>query len=223
MCVPQIVLNYTNSLNLAETIYNTIRTLVFGSCGYIVLHTMGFLGNANKKNYNDNTSGCITLLKLMDKYQKLPQKQKDKIAFVFFDNEEKFLLGSFSFKHQHKKIYKDKTFVNLDCVGLGNQMNLYHFGKTTQIANEFKKVLTENGKFVPRIKRSSMMSMSDHYPLRKANHVCLLAVDKDNNKSLYSQIHSSNDNKIDFNNLDNIVENISNLTIMKNIEQPIVI
>ena len=66
-----------------------------------------------------------------------------------------------------------------------------------------------------------MMSMSDHYPLRKANHVCLLAVDKDNNRSLYNQIHSSNDNKIDFNNLDNLVENISNLTIMKNIERPV--
>ena len=100
-------------------------------------------------------------------------------------------------------------------------MNLYHFGKTTQIANEFKEVLKESGNFVPCVKKSSMMSMSDHYPFRKANHVCLLAVDKDNNKSLYNQIHSSNDNKIDFNNLDNIVENISHLTIMKNIEQPI--
>lgn len=126
MCVPQIVLNYTNSLNLAETVYNTIRTLVFGSCGYIVLHTMRFFGNANKTNYNDNTSGCITLLKLMDKYQKLPQKQKDKIAFVFFDNEEKFLLGSFSFKHQHKKIYKDKTFVNLAIPSIIPTDNVFH-------------------------------------------------------------------------------------------------
>ena len=74
LSIPQIVFNFTNSLNLTETVYKAIQISVLGSCGYIAMHTMGFLGNTNKTNYNDNTSGCITLLKLMDKYQKLPQK-----------------------------------------------------------------------------------------------------------------------------------------------------
>ena len=206
----------TNSISTLKILYGVFYGITYGTIGASVLHMFGFLGNANKKNFNDNTSGCYALLKLMEKYQNLPEQEKSKIAFVFFDNEEKFLLGSLTHRNKHLKTYKDKTYINLDCVGLGKQMNLYHYGKTTKIASELEKIMNEKGNnFYPKVKTSGLTSTSDHFSFQKANHVCLLSVDKDNEKSLYSQIHSSNDDKIDFSNIDELVETIGNLKFCK--------
>ncbi len=138
---PQMLFYLTGSIDLFNTVCNVLMTLTYSSMGYLLLHTMGMLGNANKTNYNDNSSVCIALLKLMDKYKDLSMQEKQKVAFVFFDNEEKGLFGSFAFRHKYRKIYKNKTFVNLDCVGLGKQMNLYHFGKTREICNQLKGIM----------------------------------------------------------------------------------
>ncbi len=212
--LPQLLFELTRSVKLLEISLYTAAYGQLGLCGAALLYSLGLLGNANKTNYNDNSSGCISLLKIMDKYKNLPTAERDKIAFVFFDNEEKGLLGSSAFKNKYRKIYKNKTFVNLDCVGLGKQMNLFHFGKTPNICKDIEEKMYEEGIFKPKIKNSSFLSLSDHFPLRKANHVCLIAVDEKNNNSLYEQIHSANDNKIDYDNINAIVSAISKLPQM---------
>ena len=216
--LPEIVFNFIPSYDLFIALnYFAIGAIGLGS-GAFLLHTMGFLGNANKTNYNDNSSGVITLLKLMAKYKDLSKPEKDKIAFVFFDNEEKLLLGSLTHKYKNLKKYKEKTYINFDCVGLGNQVNLFHFGKERQIGQELKTQFEKHSSLSPKSKGSTIFSMSDHFPFRKTNHVCLLTVDKENEKSLYSQIHSKNDNKIDYSNLNNIVNAVSNLDFLKELE-----
>lgn len=217
--VPVIGFELTKSIILLNKLIKYTSLTAGATLIYSIMHIMGFAGNANKTNFNDNTSGCYTLLKLMEKYQNLPKNERDQIAFVFFDNEEKFLLGSYTHKFKNKHNYKNKTYINLDCVGLGKQMNLYYFGKKPEIVNQLEQQINENNLFIPYPKKSNMMSMSDHYPLRKANHVCMLSVDPENNKSIFSQIHSSNDNKIDFTNIDNIVETIDNLPFIKDLKQ----
>ena len=62
-------------------------------------------------------------------------------------------------------------------------------------------------------KRSGLTSMSDHVAFSKYNHVTLLAVNSDNQKSLYSQIHSSNDYKIDFANINHIASRCTSMMI----------
>lgn len=75
-------------------------------------------GPANPWTANDNTSGVITLVEL---YHAMPQTMKDRVAFVFFDNEEGGLLGSGAFaKKRRKEDLKQKLILNFDCVSDGD-------------------------------------------------------------------------------------------------------
>ena len=74
-------------------------------------------GPANKHTANDNTSGVITLLEI---YNSLSQDQREQVCFVFFDNEEKGVIGSAQFRKQYKKVFKDKLLINYDCVSDGD-------------------------------------------------------------------------------------------------------
>ncbi len=74
-------------------------------------------GPANKHNANDNTSGVTTIVDIMSD---LPPDLRDSAAFVFFDLEERGLVGSASFYKSHKDFMKDKLVVNFDCVGEGD-------------------------------------------------------------------------------------------------------
>ncbi|MGN0498794.1 MAG: M28 family peptidase [Acutalibacteraceae bacterium] len=75
------------------------------------------IGPANKHTANDNTSGVATLFEIM---KMLPQGERDKAAFVFFDHEEIGLVGSSFFAKTHPNIKKNKLVVNFDCVSDGN-------------------------------------------------------------------------------------------------------
>lgn len=216
---PILAHELTNSMEVLEAVSSLSMIAGFSIMGYSLLHMLGFAGNANKYNFNDNTSGCYALLKLMEKYQNLQKSERDQIAFIFFDNEEKSLLGSISHKIRNLKTYKDKTYINFDCIGLGKQMNLYYFGKKNEIVSEFEEQLNQNKLFIPKVKKSNMFSMSDHFSFRNANHVCLLSVDENNEKSIFSQIHSANDNNIDFTNIEGVVNTVSNLSFIKELSQ----
>ncbi len=100
---------------------------------YIVIAGLLFLlmaGKANKNNYNDNTSGIITLIETMSK---LSSEEKEKTAFVFFDNEELGLLGSRAFKKRYKKEMKDKLLINFDCVSDGDYFLIICNRKTQKV------------------------------------------------------------------------------------------
>ena len=74
-------------------------------------------GPANRHNANDNTSGVITLLEI---YQRLSPADREKVCLVFFDNEEKGVIGSGQFRRQFKKLLPQKLLVNFDCVSDGD-------------------------------------------------------------------------------------------------------
>lgn len=91
---------------------------LFTASMWVLLFLMLF-GPANKHNANDNTSGVITLIEII---QSLTDEQKQKVAFVFFDHEEIGLLGSMFFSNKHKKAIKNKLFINFDCVASGDNI-----------------------------------------------------------------------------------------------------
>lgn len=74
-------------------------------------------GISNPNTYNDNTSGVITLIEIA---MKLPIEERQKAAFVFFDNEELGLLGSSMFYKKHHKTVRDTPLINFDCVSDGD-------------------------------------------------------------------------------------------------------
>ncbi len=85
-------------------------------------------GPANKHTANDNTSGVTTLFDIM---KELPEEQKSKVAYVFFDLEEAGLFGSSSFASKHKTIKKNTLVINFDCVSDGETM-LFALKRTTK-------------------------------------------------------------------------------------------
>lgn len=77
-------------------------------------------GKPNPNTANDNTSGVITLCELM---AAMTAEERTQVAFVFFDNEENGLLGSYYFTRLHKKDgLKEKLMMNFDCVSDGDHM-----------------------------------------------------------------------------------------------------
>jgi len=77
------------------------------------------VGYRNKHTANDNTSGIITLTRILEN---LPEEHRKKVCVIYFDNEEKGLLGSASFYKKHRKQIKDKMLINFDCVGDGENI-----------------------------------------------------------------------------------------------------
>ena len=96
---------------------------------YVVLGLMMF-GPANRNNVNDNTSGVAAVMELM---QRLPAEQRDKAAFILFDNEEKGLLGSSAYASDHKTVKKEKLLINMDCVGDGENILFFANKKTRKL------------------------------------------------------------------------------------------
>ncbi len=86
---------------------------------YIALLLLMFAGPANKHTANDNTSGVTVLFGIMSS---LPEEQRDKVAFVFFDHEESGLIGSSSFARKHKNVKNNTLLVNFDCVSDGKDI-----------------------------------------------------------------------------------------------------
>ena len=88
-----------------------------------VIFTVGILlitayGPANKNNANNNTSGVLALLSIA---RRMPKN--DRICYVFFDNNERSLLGAKSFKKQHPGAERT-LFIDFNCVGNGEEMLL---------------------------------------------------------------------------------------------------
>lgn len=102
-------------------------------------------GKANKHNANDNTSGVITLLEAA---LALPEEARGRVALVFFDNEEKGLLGSAAFYKKHKAAMKDKLLLNFDCVGDGDHILFFpskSLRKNTERTAELESAFAPDG------------------------------------------------------------------------------
>jgi hypothetical protein len=96
--------------------------IILAFVDYTVMLLMLYLliaGPANKHTANDNTSGVVTLLEVM---HAIPECDRDKAAFIFFDLEEAGLIGSKSYANSHKAAMKEKLLINYDCVSDGDTM-----------------------------------------------------------------------------------------------------
>lgn len=83
-------------------------------------------GPANRHNANDNTSGVVTLLEIA---KSMPQSHRHQVCFVLFDMEEAGLIGSSSYRDNHKKEIIHQLVWNLDCVGEGDEILFFPSGK----------------------------------------------------------------------------------------------
>lgn len=164
-----------------------------------LLYLLGFLSIPNKKNYNDNTSGVLVLLYLMSILR------NEKVAYVFFDNEEKGLFGSFSFlSFLNKKNLKPrrKKFIVLDCVGRGELIRFTYF-KDNNLPRELHKVADNGarGEYRFEVKKSSLLEMSDHVAFMHHSHVGVFAYEEKGKKHRIRNIHSAKDKYFNIENI----------------------
>ena len=89
---------------------------------YMGVFLLMMFGPANKNNANDNTSGTAAVLEAM---ARIPAENRGKVAFILFDNEEKGMLGSSAYASMHKQVKKTAFLVNMDCVGLGENILVF--------------------------------------------------------------------------------------------------
>lgn len=98
-----------------DSVITYVASLVFL---YAFMFHMLF-GYRNSHTANDNTSGTIAITRILEM---LPVEAREKVCVIYFDNEEKGLLGSDFFYKKHKKEVKDKLLINIDCVGDGQEV-----------------------------------------------------------------------------------------------------
>ncbi len=89
--------------------------------GYWLVLLLVIAGPANRHTANDNTSGVVTLLEIMDS---LPENCRHKVCFVLFDLEEAGMLGSAAYRKAHRAATNRQILVNMDCVGDGDEIVL---------------------------------------------------------------------------------------------------
>lgn len=90
---------------------------------FLVLAVVGLwvaaYGPANENNANGNSSGVLALLAAAR------EAGFDKrVCLVFLDNSERTLLGASAFKKKHAEQASKRLFINLDCVGDGENLLL---------------------------------------------------------------------------------------------------
>lgn len=102
-----------------EGLYPSVFTAFLPMVVYFLVFWLLFFGPANKHTANDNTSGVVTLIDLMNA---MPEHLRSEAAFIFFDLEEAGLLGSSAYAGKHKKEMKKKLLVNFDCVSDGKNI-----------------------------------------------------------------------------------------------------
>lgn len=131
-------------------------------------------GKANRHTANDNTSGVLLLLETA---LALPPEHRDRVCFVFFDNEEKGMLGSAAFAKKHKQVKKHTPVLNFDCVGDGDSIQFFPQEKLKKDTAALERMeaafLPAGGKDV-QVVRGFSIYPSDNANFKKGAGVCAL-------------------------------------------------
>jgi len=137
-----------------------------------------FFGRANRHTVNDNTSGVLTLLETA---LALPPEDRDKVCLVFFDNEERGMLGSSNFASKHKTVKKEKLVLNFDCVSDGESIQFFPrkaLKREEETLDRLQQVFRTAAAGYPgkgaEVVRSFGFYPSDNASFRRACGVCAL-------------------------------------------------
>ena len=131
-------------------------------------------GPANKHTANDNTSGVVTLLETA---LTMPDEDRKKVCFVFFDNEEKGLFGSAAFTRAHKKAKKEILNINFDCVSDGDSIQFYPGGglkKDGAALEQIERAFESRGEKQTEVVRGFGFYPSDNAAFKRGVGVCAL-------------------------------------------------
>lgn len=121
LVIPMVIIAALVSMITSIVLDDAGMVSFFTLLTYWLILVLMIFGPANKHTVNDNTSGVITLIELMEA---MTEEERAQNCFVFFDNEEKGLFGSSTFNKEHKEVMKEKLLINFDCVSDGDYLML---------------------------------------------------------------------------------------------------
>lgn len=124
---------------------------------WLILYVM-MNGPANKHTANDNTSGVTLLIDIM---RDLPKEQRGKVAFIFFDLEERGLIGSASYAKAHPSVKKTKPIINFDCVSDGKHILFAIKKNAAHLAPKIKEAFEDNGTYTVYAESKGVFYPSD--------------------------------------------------------------
>ena len=161
------------------------------SYAFLILVLFLLLGGpANKHTANDNTSGVNTLFEIMEQ---LPEEDRHKAAFVFFDLEESGLIGSSLFASRHKKAMKDKLLINFDCVSDGNNIIFALKKKAKKYAPILEEAFQSNEQYSVEVLSKGVFYPSDQASFNMGVGVAALKKTKKLNILYMDKIHTKHD------------------------------
>ena len=175
-----------------------------------VVFMLLFFSFPNKVNANDNTSGVCGV---MEAAARMPGALREQVAFILFDHEEMGLLGSAAFFLKHTEDVKRKVLVNLDCIGVGEDIWFIadkKFSKKPGVLEQLKAcIVPADGKRVEVRGGKGYFFPSDQ--LNFNNTVVVAALKRKGNLFYLDQVHTSRDTVLDERNVDVIVEALVNI------------
>lgn len=175
---------------------------------YLALMLLMIYGPANKNNVNDNTSGVSALLETM---ARIPEEDREKVAFILFDNEEKGCKGSKAYARDHLEVQHTRLIVNLDCVGVGEYMLLSvpSLAKNMEQYEVLERVLAaQEGREVHFFSSLTTRGNSDYRSFKCG--VGITAFRKVSGVGFYTgAIHTGRDTEADQGNIDFLSEALS--------------
>ena len=157
-------------------------------------------GKANRHTANDNTSGVVTLLEIA---QALPEELRKDVCFVWFDNEERGLLGSGAFAKKHKEAKKNALVLNFDCVGDGDSLQFFPGKKVkkSDTIEALRRSFLPAGEKTVEVVTGFGFYPSDQAAFRRGVGVCALKKSKFFGWYM-DRIHTKRDTVLDETNID---------------------
>ena len=136
-----------------------------------------FDGKPNRHTANDNTSGTVTLVEIA---ASLPEDLREDVCFVWFDNEERGLLGSSAFAGKHKRAKKEALVLNFDCVGDGDSLQFFPTKKVkkTEVTDLLRASFLPAGDKSLEVVEGFGFYPSDQAAFRRGVGVCALKKSK---------------------------------------------
>lgn len=168
----------------------------------------------NSKNYDDNTSGVITLLKLAKRFK---DEGMENAKFIFVDNEELGLFGSAAHKRyleKNKLISNNCKVISIDCVGGNGKIPLIIQNTKSEYQEIFKNAIKKEFNECKTVRM--LLPASDNFSFKKYGAINISFVDKTiiPNGYYIKNIHSYKDKEIDLDRIDRLcntlVETIEN-------------
>lgn len=176
-------------INASEEAVELVASVAPLVCYFLLFYVL-MNGPANKHTANDNTSGVITLIEIMEA---LPADRKDEIAFVFFDLEEMGLFGSSGFASKHKRYMKDKLLLNFDCVSDGETILFAVKNAAKKYIPALEKSFVSNDTYTVDIASKGVFYPSDQANFKAGVGVASLKYSKKLRALYMDKIHTKHD------------------------------